>query len=74
VKSGNVSPYLVKGIGEGVGVLVGCGVCEAVCVACGEFSSDEHDKRAKAKGTVNRKILVWIESLLTKSLLADGIL
>jgi len=50
-----VSPYKLKGIGEGVGVLVGCGVGGGVDVCL-----DEHDIRNITKTTVSRIILLFI--------------
>jgi hypothetical protein len=53
VTSSNVSPYFVKGTGEGVGVLVGCGAGVVVGGVGGELCSEEHDKRENAKVRVN---------------------
>jgi|SRR6266542_4834578 hypothetical protein len=55
VMSATVSPYNLKGTGEGVGVLVGCGV------GCGvDVCLDEHDKRRFTKTTVSINILILI--------------
>jgi len=56
VTSVTVSPYKLKGIGEGVGVLVGCGVGDGGVGVC----LDEHAKRRIMKTTVNRIILLFI--------------
>jgi hypothetical protein len=55
VTSASVSPYKLKGLCEGVGVLVGCGVGGGVDVCL-----DEHDKRNITKTMVNRIILLFI--------------
>ena len=55
VTSVTVSPYKLKGIDEGVGVLVDCGVGGGVDVCL-----DEHDIRNITKTTASRIILLFI--------------
>ena len=71
VTSVNVSPYLVKGTDEGLGVLVGWGVDVGLDEPC----SDEQAKRRNANVITNRSILVLpLLNVLISLLLADRVL
>jgi hypothetical protein len=75
VTSLNVSPYLVKGTGEGVCVLVGSGVGVGCWVGVGIGLFTEQDTRKSTKIKISRNILVftfttiWINLLLTNRVL-----